>query len=396
MKIALIADTFPPLRTSGAIQLRDLSRELVRQGCEITVILPAANLVQLWLLEEIAGVRILRLKAPSIKDVNYIRRTIGEFLMPFAMRRNFRRSPFFHEAWDGIIWYSPSIFHAPFVSFLKKFNRCKGYLIIRDIFPEWAVDMGLIKRGLPYLFFKAVARYQYSVADIIGIQSISNQTYFDHWKKKSGRTLEVLANWMDNASKVSCSIQISKTILAGRKIFVYTGNMGVAQGLNIFLELAEKLQYRSDVGFLFVGRGSEVQRLRAIACGSRLSNTLFFDEIDPEEISDLYAQCHIGIVALDHRHKSHNIPGKFLAYMQSGLPVLANINAGNDLAKMIRTDRVGFVCESNRIDELLELAREMLFEIQNESEFSSRCHQLFRRSFSVKRAASQVISALLG
>jgi hypothetical protein len=53
---------------------------------------------------------------------------------------------------------------------------------------------------------------------------------------------------------------------------------------------------------------------------------VFHDEIHPDEIPGLYAQCHVGMVALDPRHKTHNIPGKFLTYMQSGLPVLANIN----------------------------------------------------------------------
>jgi len=63
---------------------------------------------------------------------------------------------------------------------------------------------------------------------------------------------------------------------------------------------------------------------------------LFYDEIDPDEIPGLYAQCHVGIVALDPRHKTHNIPGKFLSYMQSGLPVLASINPGNDLVELIQ------------------------------------------------------------
>ena len=55
----------------------------------------------------------------------------------------------------------------------------------------------------------------------------------------------------------------------------------------------------------------------------------------------LYAQRRVGVVALDPRHKTHNIPGKFLSCMQSGLPVLATINADNDLAELIQAERVG-------------------------------------------------------
>jgi glycosyltransferase involved in cell wall biosynthesis len=378
------------------VQLRDLSREFIRQGHEITVILPKANMIEPWLIEEVGGVQVLRLRAPRTKDVGHIWRTIGEILMSFSMRRNFRKSPFSNRVWDGVVWYAPSIFHTPFVNFLKKTNGCRGYLIIRDIFPEWAVDIGLIGRGLPYLFFNAVARYQYSVADTIGIQSAGNQTYFNRWQKKPGRTLEVLKNWLGESVKTHCSIRVSKTILAGRKVFVHTGNMGAAQGLNIFLELAVRLHYRTDVGFLFVGRGSEAQRLQINAKALRLSNILFLDEIDPDEISDLYAQCHIGIVSLDYRHKSHNIPGKFLAYMQGGLPVLANLNAGNDLAALIRKEQVGVVCESNQLDELVVLAQEILLLIEKKSDLSSRCRQLFKREYSVESAVRQISLALLG
>lgn len=148
MRLALIADTFPPLRTSGAVQLRDLSREFVRQGHKLTVILPASDIDESWQLQEIDGLEILRLKAPRTKDIDYVRRTVGEFVMPWAMRRHLKKSPFATTKWDGVIWYSPSIFFGPLVSWLKKANGCKSYLIIRDIFPEWAVDMGLMGRGL--------------------------------------------------------------------------------------------------------------------------------------------------------------------------------------------------------------------------------------------------------
>lgn len=394
MRIALIADTFPPLRTSGAVQLRDLSREFSRQGHELTVMLPAADLRRPWLLEETGGVQILRLRAPRTKDIGYIRRTLGEFVMPFAMLRHLRRCPLAGQKWDGVVWYAPSIFHGPLASALKKASACKGYLIIRDIFPEWAVDMGLMGRGLPYRFFDAVARYQYSVADVIGVQTQGNRNYFDRWHRKPGRVLEVLQNWLDTPARVRCSIRVDETTLAGRKVFVYAGNMGVAQGMDILLDLAAGLSQRVDVGFLFVGRGSDAGRLKNAAQTRRLNNVLFFDEIDPDEIPDLYSQCSAGIVALDPRHRSHNIPGKFLTYMQSGLPVLAVVNKGNDLASLIRTEQVGQVCENHQVDELIGLAEKLLESIDADEHLRERCLGLFEREFSAKKAVQQIVSAL--
>jgi glycosyltransferase involved in cell wall biosynthesis len=399
MRIALLADTFPPLRTSGAVQLRDLSREFVRQGHALTVMLPTAGLNTPWSLEDFDGVQVLRLRAPQTKDIGYARRTIGEFLMPFAMLRNLRKSPLAQVHWDGVVWYSPTIFLGPLANALKKASRCKGYLIIRDIFPEWAADMGIMSRGLPYRFCKAIANYQYSVADVIGIQTQGNQAYF---ADNPRRRVEVLQNWLADAPNVGCSIDVAASALAGRTIFVYAGNMGVAQGMGVLLDLAERVRSRTDIGFLFVGRGSEAQYLRIDAQKRGLDNVAFFDEINPTEIPGLYAQCHIGIVALDPRHKTHNIPGKFLSYMQAGLPVLASINPGNDLVEMIEQESVGRACTDHSVDTLQRLALELVDAVTTigiaqtlpNVAISASCKDLSTKLFSSASAVNQIVGAL--
>lgn len=394
MRIVLIADTFPPLRNSGAVQLRDLSREFVRQGHDLTVILPSAELGQPWLLENVDGFQVLRLRAPQTKDIGYVRRTIGEFLMPFFMRWNLRKSPLEGCRWDGVVWYSPSIFQGPLANALKRASGCRSYLIIRDIFPEWAVDMGLMGRGLPYRFFDAVARYQYSVANVIGVQTPGNQAYFQNWKRRPGRELEVLQNWLADAPNRGCSVNLAESALAGRTLFVYAGNMGVAQGMDILLDLAERLKPREDMGFLFVGRGSDAKRLAADATNRGLDNVLFREEIHPDEIPGLYAQCHVGLVALDPRHKSHNIPGKFLTYMQSGLPVLACVNAGNDLADIIRQENVGKVSEDRSVENLQDLAVELAENLKSDDGVHQRCRALYARLFAPETAVRQIVAGL--
>lgn len=394
MRIALIADAFPPMRTSGAVQLRDLSREFALQGHTLTVMLPTAGLSRPWLLEDFDGVQVLRLRAPKTKDINYVSRTINEFLMPFAMLRNLRKSPLAAQRWDGVVWYAPTIFLGPMANALKKASTCRSYLIIRDIFPEWAVDMGLMGRGLPYRFFKAVERHQYAVADVIGVQAPGNMAYFDAWAAQPGRRSEVLQNWLADASNVGCSVSVANGPLAGRTIFVYAGNMGVAQGMDILLNLAERMRSRQDVGFLFVGRGSDAQRLRDDAKARGLNNVVFYDEIDPTEIAGLYAQCHVGIVALDPRHKTHNIPGKFLSYMQSGLPVLASINPGNDLVELIDGERVGRVCTDHAVETLQRLAEALLQDIAGDANVGARCKALSARLFSPTAAVKQITAAL--
>lgn len=392
-RIVIVADVFPPLRSSGAIQLRDLTLEFVRQGYEPTIIIPAPELRANWQIDEWEGVQVLRVKAARTKDVGNVRRVLAEFLMPWFMLRNLKKSPLAQQRWDGVVWYSPTIFLGPVAKALKKASDCRSYLIVRDIFPEWAVDMGIMGRGLPYRFFKAVERFQYAVADVIGVQTPANLAYLDNWANTPGRRVEVLQNWLADAPSTGCSISIADTPLAGRKIFVYAGNMGVAQGMDILIELADRLRRKKDIGFLFVGRGTDRERLRAEAARRQLDNVLFFDEIDPGEIPGLYDQCHAGIVALDRRHKTHNIPGKFLSYMQSGLPVLATINDGNDLATLIAQERVGVACTDASVHTLEVLARSLASELEGRA-VKERCKALAARLFSPQAAVAQIIHAV--
>lgn len=397
MKLALIADTFPPMRSSGAVQLRDLSREFVRQGHQLTVLLPSYDIQGTWQIDTLEGVDILRLRAPKAKDINYVRRTLSELAMPHAMMRNLAKSPWAGFKWDGIVWYSPSIFHAPLIKDLKRGSGCKSYLVLRDIFPEWALDLGLMKPGVAYKFFSFIAQKQYQVADIIGVQSSGNLSYFKDWEdKKMGRKLEVLQNWLSPPVDAECSLKMDFGPLVGRKILVYAGNMGVAQGLDIIVELANRMRDRRDIGFLFVGRGSEASRLEVRSKELKLDNIAFRSEIDPDEIPALCANCTAGIVTLDLRHHTHNIPGKFLTYMQNGLPTLAVVNQGNDLAALIRETGVGVVSESGNVCELEALCTNLMLLIEQDEAISTRCLQLFERQFSVARAVKQIVSALAG
>jgi len=108
----------------------------------------------------------------------------------------------------------------------------------------------------------------------------------------------------------------------------------------------------------------------------------------------LYAQCDFGLVALDPRHKTHNIPGKFLSYIQAGLPVLASINPGNDLVELITTEQVGRVCTDTSAESMAANALELIKLIDTDSGVKDRCHRLALRLFSPDVAVKQIVSAL--
>ncbi|MEJ7759419.1 MAG: glycosyltransferase family 4 protein [Gemmatimonadaceae bacterium] len=394
MRIALVADAYKPLRSSAAVQIRDLAHELAAQGHSPTVIVPAIQLERDWSLENDDGVEVLRVSAPRTKDVGNVRRVLSELLLPYVMLRRFSQSPLSGRQWDAVVWYSPSIFLGPLVSRLKRAYHCPSYLILRDMFPEWAVDTGVIGRGPAFHLFKRVARYQYSLADTIGVQSPANLGLFDGSDGSGQRRVEVLNNWLAEPRNAQSPVLVSETTLAGRTIFVYAGNMGVSQDMPAVLRLAERMQSRQDAGFFFVGRGTEVDKLRALAMQMKLDNTLFHGEIEPWEVPGMLAQCHIGIVTLDLRHKTHNVPGKFLNYLQAGLPVLARLNPGNDLEKLIRDEGVGLSCSDPSIELFHELAVKLLDDRGSFEHAAARGKELAQRMFSVRAAAAQIVDRL--
>lgn len=383
------------MRSSGAVQLRDLAREFARQGHELTVLVSSPGLDRPFVRENYDGATVLRLRTSRTRDTSYARRFLAELAMPYLMRRALRKAPFDAAAFDGVIWYSPAIFHAPLVRWLRRKSGAPSYLIIRDIFPQWALDTGVIRPGLRFRVLDRIARKQYEAAGTIGVQTPGNRAFFAAWERQPGHRLEVLYNWLGPPADRPCPIDVAATPLAGRTLFVYAGNMGVAQGMDRLLDLARALRDRSDIGFLFVGRGSDAERLAATARAERLDNVLFHDEIDPDEIPALYRQCHVGLVALDPRHSTHNIPGKFLSYMQAGLPVLATVNANNDLVRLVADEAVGWVSSDPKARDLPVLAIEAMAGAGDPA-MAARCRDLAARMFDAGATVRQIVAALGG
>jgi glycosyltransferase involved in cell wall biosynthesis len=398
MHIVIIGDTYPPMKTSGAVMLKDLADAFKAQSHAVTVIVPSSSQKKPVHQEVLDGINILNVKAFKTKDVSNIQRAMAEFINPFMMWSKLKYHPLFVSSkFDLIVWYSPTIFWGTLVRRIKKNWNCKSYLILRDIFPDWAVDLKVIGRVNPaYYFFKLIARYQYEQADIIGLQSPNSKLYFVSKYRQLSNKARVLWNWVDinKIENDKCTIKIAKTKLAGKKIFVYAGNVGLAQGINTFLGLIAKFNSREDIGFLFVGRGTEMQALKKHISKNGNTNVLFFPEIPATQLKDLYSQCHVGLIVLDSRHNTHNIPGKFLSYMVAGLPVFGLVNKGNDLLDLVDSYSVGFLKSS--LDDLLtiELANKFFDNLSDDLMISSRCEDLARKLFLCDVAANTITNQI--
>lgn len=394
MKLLVVMDVYMPSRISAALLMHDFVLALHKLGHSPVVLAPSDGSSARTVVEVLGGIPVIRAAAYRTKDVGKARRAFAEWWLHHSLLKGLRASPFAAQSWDGIIWYSPTIFLGPLIEKLKRKHGCRAYLVLRDLFPDWALDTGVLKDGPVYRYFKRVERAQYAVADVIGVQTAANLPIVAR-DAPSGSRIEVLNNWMAPPILAPTSLTLSTGPLAGRVIFAYTGNMGAAQGMDAILDLSISLRDRRDIGFLYLGRGSELPRLRARARDAGLENVQFVDEVDSREVPGVLAQCHVGVIGLDPRNTTHNIPGKLITYLHAGLPVLANINPGNDLAALIELEGIGFVVCDSDASKLHANAITLAESAELRSVMGVRGQSLAIHMFSPEVAARQVINGLV-
>jgi len=392
MKIIVICVFYPPLNSSAAVQINHLVEELASKGNIIEVITPDSSAKKDFILEEKKNIKIMRFKNGKMTDTNLVKRTLNEFVMPFRIIYTMIRKSVKIQRSDGIICWSPSIFFTPLIIYLKLINNCKSYLILRDIFPKWAKDLNIIKNELVYQIFNLFFLLQCYFSDFIGVQSEGNKKFIPNKIFFRNSKIEVLNNWYKPSpySKKS-DIKLSKTVLKNKKVFVHAGNIGLAQGFEILLYLAEEVKKYKDIGFLFIGRGSKFESMKNKAKQKGIRNVVFHEEIDNSQIMDLYTQCSCGIVILDKRHKTHNIPGKFLSYLYAGLPIFALVNPKNDLISLINNNNLGFASSNFDINYLKKKLINISEEINLEDNSKEGNKKFAEELFSVKKAAYQIL-----
>jgi len=393
MKILIISNEFYPINSSGSIQIHDLANELIIQKHSVDILTSAQSSST---DHQFYPIKVMRPFAFNAKDINFVLRGINEFLNMILMYFFIRFTKIRTMKWDLVVWYSPTIFLGIIANQLKKQSSSNGYLILRDIFPDWAIDMGLIKDPFSKLIFNFFANLQYRIADKIGVQSNGN---FDYLSKRIDPTkIEILHNWLSDVkcTEPSKELLVLKKNLQSSTVLVYAGNMGVAQDLHLFINLAKHLQNISELRFLFVGRGSQRDALMRFSQKLGLENIIFHDQLAPTDIPHLYKFCDIGILSLHHKHKTHNIPGKFLSYMLSELPVLASVNPDNDIYNIINQNNVG-LASTGDLYRLIQDAKSLL-EIVRSDESSlqimkTQCASLYNKLFSPKNAVRQIVSS---
>lgn len=393
-KIILVTDTYHPEPSAGALLLRGLVDELSLMGHKVIIFCPENIGIDSNIPISPFPI-ILQTKKFKSKHKNKIKRLFAEVSMPLRMLiLSIAKHELLKDA-DYLIWYSPSIFHTPFIKYLKLRYNLVSYLIIRDIFPHWAIQAKVINGRILSQILNFIARQQFKVADHIGVQSDQDIELLEKYYLANRCKIHLLENWMPNIVKVARKRDFSKFRAQHEFLFVYAGNMGVAQDIMALLSAIKLVSSQNiSIGFLFIGRGDYVCEIADAIRSEGLDNLCLVDQLPYEEMLDIFGMCDAGIVSLDLRITSHNIPGKFISYIQHSLPVFARVRKDSDLANLIEMKNLGVTTDSSQpmklADEILEFCHKISSNFYSQAEIRT----FFEERYSPKFAASTIMQRL--
>ncbi len=367
MNILLVTDSYPPEIRSASHLMLELAEELHRRNYQVTVITtwPEYNLdlnsypQSLQEKEVENGVVIIRVKTLPHHNVNYIIRGISQLLMPLQFIWKLRQ---YGIRPDTLIVYSPPLPLALVGSWLRR-KKVRFVLNVQDLFPQNAIDLGVLSNPLQIRFFRALEKYVYSSADILTVHSEGNKKTVLQQNPNLVSKLWILHNWVDLSPHESNFLYKDfreEWAIKEKYVAIFAGVIGPSQNLELLLNVAAQMQDEKELLFLFVGDGKEKETLQKLASEKSLKNVRFEGFVSRDEYNDLLRICSIGLVCLSPQNQTPVVPGKILGYMAAGLPIAAFLHSSSDGHGVIKSAQCGFSADSANKDACIQSMRDLM------------------------------------
>ena len=354
----------------------DLLREFLKHGHHVYAVSPVERRRRRKTHLAIEGNSvILRLRTGNMQKTSIIEKGISTVLIEplyiSAIKRYFENVKF-----DLVLYSTPPITLCRAVEYVKKRDCARTYLLLKDIFPQNAVDIGLLSKtglkGLLYRYFRKKEKRLYEISDTIGCMSEANVEYVlkhnpevrkhnEAAQKRTGRSIvEVCPNSIEPVDlsvtpEERREIRNKYHIPLDRTVFVYGGNLGKPQGIDFMLKCLHSQKSNDKVFFLIVGNGTEYGRIERYIEKYHPENIALHQWIPKEEYDKVIAACDVGMIFLDHRFTIPNFPSRLLGYMSAKLPVLAVTDRVTDIGKVIVDGGFGWWCESGNVYDFFKL-----------------------------------------
>ena len=346
----------------------DLMRKFRDEGHNVYIVTPYERQFALpTSLSEVDGIHLLGVRTLNIQKTNIIEKGIGTILLETQFNRAIKKY-LSHVNFDLILYSTPPITFTDVVRNLKKgTSSAISYLLLKDIFPQNAVDLGMFsKNSLIYWYFRQKEIGLYKHADYIGCMSPANVEFvLRHNSFLVHERVEIAPNSIelkkDPINIDRESIRKKYDLPIDRPIFIYGGNLGKPQGIDFLIQCLNANCQRNDCHFLIVGNGTEYHKLENWFINTKTDNVSLFPRLPKEDYDALVQSCDIGLIFLDHRFQIPNYPSRLLSYLEYKMPIIAATDINTDIGTIAEKNGYGYCCESKYVESFTAFVNKYIF-----------------------------------
>lgn len=301
---------------------------------------------------------VLKVKTGNIQKTNVIEKGISTVLIEGQFKRAIKKY-YRGIKFDLILYATPPITLYNVIKYVKKRDRSKTYLMLKDIFPQNAVDMKMFSnRSLFYFFFRNKEKKLYRISDRIGCMSPKNKEYLlKNNKYLKNDKIEVFPNSITPCEEYRRNYELNKKyrkkygIPLKSRVFMYGGNLGKPQGIPFIIDCVNESNNIENVFFIVCGTGTEYRKIEEFKNKTQIKNFILINGLPKKEYSELLNVADVGLIFLDYNFTIPNFPSRLLSYMEKGIPVLSCTDLNTDIGEIIEKNSFGWKCYSNNCKE---------------------------------------------
>lgn len=379
----------------------DLLREFTNQGNKVYSITPVERRTngKTKIIHE-SNSTILRLRVGNMQKTNLIEKGISTITIEQKYIEGITKY-FSDVKFDLILYATPPITFCKAIEFVKKRDNAKAYLMLKDIFPQNAVDLHMFsKEGLSsiiYKYFRNKENRLYQVSDYIGCMSPANIEYLLRQNPEISKTkVGLCPNCIEIVDKsVSAdkrnTIREKYGIPKEKIVFIYGGNLGKPQGIAYLMKCMKAVE-DLDIYFVIIGSGTERYKLEEYIEKDKPLYVKLISQLPKDDYDSMVGSCDVGIICLDHRFTIPNFPSRILSYMQAKIPMVSMTDPNTDIGNIIEDNGFGWACESNDVNSFYKLVAEI--KSANRIEMGQKSWIYFCENYDVKKQYNMILNQI--
>lgn len=378
----------------------DLVRKFIEDGHKVYIIVPFERRTgKKTTFYHQNSVSILGVRTLNLVKTNVFEKGIGQILLERQFKAAFKKH-LSDKKIDLVLYSTPPITFSNVIAYVKRKNpKAVSYLMLKDIFPQNAVDIGMMKKtgikGLLYRSFRKKEKQLYMVSDWIGCMSPANVKYvIEHNSDINPTRVEVCPNsyvFAPIEKKVDRTIILNKYGLpTDRTIFIYGGNLGKPQGIPFLIECLKANAERNDCHFVVVGDGYEYPRIEKWVNEEKPKSVSLFNRLPKEDYDQLAEACDVGLIFLDYRFTIPNYPSRLLPYLMSKKPIIACTDPNCDIGSIAEEHGYGFWCPSNSVMAFCKAVDKML--TSNKKEMGAKGYYFYLDNYTVEHTYQAIMN----